>query len=68
MSYLQHFGLKNPPFHKGSSELWNSETLSELELKVHRLLITIKPHCFCKLAEIYFVVYMFKYIFPVCQS
>jgi len=28
----------------------------------------IKPHCFCKLAEIYFVVYMFKYIFPVCQS
>jgi len=30
--------------------------------------IMIKPHCFCKLAEIYFVVYMFKYIFPVCQS
>ena len=31
-------------------------------------LLLIKPHCFCKLAEIYFVVYMFKYIFPVCQS
>jgi MSHA biogenesis protein MshM len=40
MSYLQHFGLKNPPFHKGSVELWNSETLTELELKVHRLLKT----------------------------
>jgi hypothetical protein len=32
------------------------------------MLAGIKPHCFCKLAEIYFVVYMFKYTFPVCQS
>ncbi len=40
MSYLSHFGLKNPPFHKGTSELWNTETLEELESKFNRLLKT----------------------------
>ena len=40
MSYLQHFGLKNPPFYKGTVELWDTESLAELELKFNRLLKT----------------------------
>lgn len=40
MSYLTHFGLKNPPFHKGTSELLSTETLEELKLKFNRLLKT----------------------------
>jgi type II secretory pathway predicted ATPase ExeA len=40
MSYLQHFGLKHPPIHKGSATLWNNESLKELEFKFHRLLKT----------------------------
>jgi MSHA biogenesis protein MshM len=40
MSYLQHFGLKNPPFHKGTTHLWDTEALAELALKFDRLLKT----------------------------
>ncbi len=40
MEYLQHFGLKNPPFHKGAEQLWNTEDLSVLASKFQRLLQT----------------------------
>ena len=40
MSYLQHFGLKMPPFDKGTTELWKTENLKGLDLKFSRLLQT----------------------------
>ncbi|MDC0535874.1 AAA family ATPase, partial [Francisellaceae bacterium] len=40
MSYLQHFGLKNAPFHKATTELWYNEDLKALESKFKILLKT----------------------------
>lgn len=40
MSYLEYFGLKQAPFHKGTTELWSTEALEELSLKFNRLLKT----------------------------